>query len=215
VRWRLGDSFGEVPERVSGAEYAYHCEGQAADQQHALAHSSPLPIDIHDMTLCGEGPEVSRRDSVAISLSCEWRRPWSNRPHVRLPYSRALPSLTGRAAGVGPGERYLRPITPILQLVTIEYPPPDPDGRHSIRIDFNLGGDLPELDLGTGGASIGSIREQQLELSEGLQVVLFEDEGDEWMLVDAIVDRFNPQRDGSWIVRLDWSTFRRMPKPGR
>jgi hypothetical protein len=64
-----------------------------------------------------------------------------------------------------------------------QYPPPDPDGRHSIRIDFNLGGDLPELDLGTGGASIGSIREQQLELSEGLQVVLFEDEGDEWMLV--------------------------------
>jgi hypothetical protein len=71
-----------------------------------------------------------------------------------------------------------------------DYPPPDPDGRPSIRIDFNLGGELPELDLGTGGASIGSIREQQLELSERLQVVLFEDEGDEWMLVDAIVDRF-------------------------
>jgi hypothetical protein len=26
------------------------------------------------------------------------------------------------------------------------------------------------------------------------------------MLVDAIVDRFNQQRDGSWIVRVDWST---------
>lgn len=94
-----------------------------------------------------------------------------------------------------------------------ERPPPDPDGRPSIQIDFNLGGDLPELDLGTVGASIGSIREQKLELGEGLEVVLFEDEGDEWMLVDAIVDRFNPQRDGSWIVRIDWSTFRRMPKP--
>jgi hypothetical protein len=73
VRWRLGDSIGEIPERVSGAEHAYHYEGQAGDQQHPRAHSSPLPIDIHDMTLCGEGPVVSRRDSVAISLSCEWR----------------------------------------------------------------------------------------------------------------------------------------------
>ena len=96
-----------------------------------------------------------------------------------------------------------------------QYPPPDPDGRPSIRIDFNLGGDLPEVDLGIIGASRVSIEEQQLELGEGLQVVLFEDEGDEWMLVDATVDRFNPQRDGSWIVRIDWSTFRRIPKPGR
>jgi hypothetical protein len=47
-------------------------------------------------------------------------------------------------------------------------------------------------------------------------VVLYEDDGDEWMLVDATVDRFNPEGHygGSWIVRLDWSTFRRMPKPG-
>jgi hypothetical protein len=77
-----------------------------------------------------------------------------------------------------------------------------------------LGGDLPELDLGVVGASRESIREQQLELSEGLRVVLFEDEGDGWMLVDAMVDRFDPQGryGGSWVVRLDWSTFRRMPK---
>jgi hypothetical protein len=95
-----------------------------------------------------------------------------------------------------------------------EYPPPDPDGRPHIQIDFNLGGDLPEVDFGDVGASMGSIREQQLELTEGLKVVLFEDDGDEWMLVDAIVDRFNPQSSGSWIVRVDWSTFRRMPKPG-
>jgi len=95
-----------------------------------------------------------------------------------------------------------------------EHPPPDPDGRPSIKIDFNLGGDLPEVDLGIVGASMGSIREQQLELSEGLQVVLFEDGGYECMLVDAVVDRFNQQRDGSWIVRVDWSTFRRMPKHG-
>ena len=95
-----------------------------------------------------------------------------------------------------------------------EHPPPDPDGRPSIQIDFNLGGDRPELDLGRSGASLVSIEKQQLELSEGLQVVLFEDGGYEWMLVDAVVDRFNQQRDGSWIVRVDWSTFRRMPKHG-
>jgi hypothetical protein len=96
-----------------------------------------------------------------------------------------------------------------------QYPPPDPDGRPSIQIDFNLGGRLPELDLARSVASQVSIEKQQIELSEGLQVVLFEDDGIEWMLVDAIVDRFNPQRDGSWILRIDWSTFRRMPKPGR
>jgi hypothetical protein len=97
-----------------------------------------------------------------------------------------------------------------------ENPPPDPDGRPSIEIDFNLGGDLPEVDLGIIGASMLSIEKQQLELSEGLQVVLFEDDGFEWMLVDAIVDRFNPEGHygGSWIVRIDWSTFRRMDKPG-
>jgi hypothetical protein len=76
-----------------------------------------------------------------------------------------------------------------------------------------MGGDLPEVDLGIVGASMGSIREQQLKLSEGFRVVLFEDDGYEWMLVDAIVDRFNPQAN-SPIVRIDWSTFRRMPKPG-
>jgi hypothetical protein len=100
-----------------------------------------------------------------------------------------------------------------------QYPPPDPDGRPSIEIDFNLGGDLPEVDLGIIGASMLSIEKQQLELSEGLQVVLFEDDGFEWMLVDAIADRFNPQGGygygGSWVVRIDWSTFRTIPKPGR
>jgi hypothetical protein len=96
-----------------------------------------------------------------------------------------------------------------------QYPPPDPDGRPSIEIDFNLGGELPELDLARSVASLVSIEEQQLELSEGLQVVLFEDDGFEWMLVDAIVDRFNQQHDGSWIFRIDWSTFRTMPKPER
>jgi hypothetical protein len=93
-------------------------------------------------------------------------------------------------------------------------PPPDPDGRPSIQIDFNLGGEVPELDLGKVGASRRSIEEQQLEVSEGPQVVLFEDDADAWMLVDAVVDRFNPQRN-SPIVHIDWSTFRRIPKPGR
>jgi hypothetical protein len=95
-----------------------------------------------------------------------------------------------------------------------EYPPPDPGGRPHIWAVFDFG-DLPELDLGRLSSSMGSIKKQQLDLSEGLGVILFEDDGDEWMLVDAIVDRFNPQGGygGSWIVRVDWSTFRRMPKP--
>jgi hypothetical protein len=37
------------------------------------------------------------------------------------------------------------------------------------------------------------IREQQLELSEGLEVVLYLDDWHEWMLADATVDGFNPQ----------------------
>jgi hypothetical protein len=94
----------------------------------------------------------------------------------------------------------------------IEYPPPDPDGRPHVWHDFNMGR-LPEVDLGRKAGSTGSVREQQLELGEGHGVVLFEDDGDEWMLVGAIVDRFNPQRR-SWIVRVDWSSFRRVPKPG-
>jgi hypothetical protein len=115
---------------------------------------------------------------------------------------------------VGPGSDTSGPPPPILQPVTIEYPPPDPDGQPHIWHDFNMGR-LPEVDLGRKGGSAGSVKEQQLELGEGLGVVLFEDDGDEWMLVDAIVDRFNPQRNGSWIVRIDWSTFRRITKPGR
>jgi hypothetical protein len=96
-----------------------------------------------------------------------------------------------------------------------DYPPPDPDGRPHIWLDFNIG--TPhEWDLGRLGSSAGSVREQQLEFGEGVGVVLCDDDGDEWMLVDAIVDRFNPQGGygGSWIVRVDWSTFRRRPKPG-
>lgn len=61
---------------------------------------------------------------------------------------------------------------------------------------------------------MANIRKQQLELDEGVGVILFDDDGDEWVLIDAVVDRFNPLRD-SWIVRLDWSTFRDMAKPGR
>jgi hypothetical protein len=91
-----------------------------------------------------------------------------------------------------------------------ENPPPDPDGRPQIWLDFNVG--TPhEWDLGRLSSSAGSVKEQHLELGEGVGVILFDDDGDEWMLVDAIVHRFNPQRD-SWIVRIDWSTFRRIPK---
>jgi hypothetical protein len=97
-----------------------------------------------------------------------------------------------------------------------EYPPLDPGGRPHIWAVFDFG-KPPEVDLGDLGSSMGSIKTQQLELSEGLGVVLFDEyDENELMLVDAVVDQFNPQGGygGSWIVRLDWSTFRRMPKPG-
>jgi hypothetical protein len=95
-----------------------------------------------------------------------------------------------------------------------DYPPPDPHGRPHIWLDFSVG-ETPEVDLGRLGSSAGSVRRQQLELSEGLGVVLFDEyDEDELMLVDAIVDRFNPEW-GSWIVRVDWPTFRRMPRPSR
>ena len=109
-------------------------------------------------------------------------------------------------------------LRPILEAMDYpdDYPPPDPNGRPHIWLDFNIG--TPhEWDLGRLASSAGSVREQQLELSEGLRVVLFDEyDEDEWMLVDATVDRFNPQGHygGSWIARLDWSTFRRMDKPG-
>jgi hypothetical protein len=116
-------------------------------------------------------------------------------------------------------ERYLRPIAPILQPVTIEYQPPDPDGRPHVWFHFETGPGYPtEADLGDSIGCARSVEKQQLELSEGLALVLFEDEGDEWMFIDAIVDRPNPQSYypvSGWIVRLDWSTFRRMPKPSR
>jgi streptogramin lyase len=98
----------------------------------------------------------------------------------------------------------------------IEYPPPDPDGRPHIWHEFNMGR-VPEADLGRHAGSVGDIERYQIELGEGSEVVLYDDDGDEWMLVDATVDRFNPEGHpgGSWIVRLDWSTFRRMPKAAR
>jgi hypothetical protein len=96
-----------------------------------------------------------------------------------------------------------------------EHPPPDPDGRPYIYYPFESGSAL-EWDFGRSIGSVMDIREQQLEPSEGLEVVLYLDDGDEWMLVDATVDRFNPQGwyGGSWVARVDWSTFRRMPKHG-
>jgi hypothetical protein len=84
-------------------------------------------------------------------------------------------------------------------------------GRPHIWIVFDFGKES-ELDLGVAGGAMATIRKRQLELSEGVGVILFDDDGDEWVLIDAVVDRSNPQRD-SWIVRLDWSTFRDMAKP--
>jgi len=93
-----------------------------------------------------------------------------------------------------------------------EYPPPDPDGRPHIWIVFDFG-KTSELDLGECGGAMATIKKRKLDLSEGVGVILFDDGGDVCVLIDAVVDRFNPQRD-SWIVRLDWSTYRDMPKPG-
>jgi hypothetical protein len=83
-----------------------------------------------------------------------------------------------------------------------EHPPPDPDGRTYIFFHFE-GGERPEWDFGESMGTVTDIKEQQLEASEGLEVVGYYDDGDEWMLVDAIVDRFNPQGhyDGSWVAR--------------
>jgi hypothetical protein len=94
----------------------------------------------------------------------------------------------------------------------VEYPPPDPEGRPHISIVFDFG-KKSEFDLGRSGGAMDTIRKRHLELSEGVGVILFDDDGDAWVLIDAVVDRFNPQR-GSWIVRLDWSTYRDMAKPG-
>ena len=98
----------------------------------------------------------------------------------------------------------------------IEYPPPDPGGRPYIYYPFEMAGH-PEYDFGLSIGSVMDIEKHQIELGEGSEVVLYEDDGDEWMLVDATVDRFNPQGHygGSWVARVDWSTFRRVPKPGR
>jgi hypothetical protein len=105
-------------------------------------------------------------------------------------------------------------LRPILQAMTIETPPPDPDGRPYLYYHFG-GGQWPEWDFGESIGSIMDIEERHLEVSEGLEVVGYHDDGDEWMLVDATVDRFNPQGryGGSWVARLDWSTFRRLAKP--
>lgn len=95
-----------------------------------------------------------------------------------------------------------------------------------IRLNIHLPTRRAELTSGSSsisaGVRVGSRRrrrrdgnhqERQLDLSEGVGVILFDDDGDEWVLIDAGVDRLNPERD-SWIGRVGWSTFREMEKPG-
>jgi hypothetical protein len=60
----------------------------------------------------------------------------------------------------------LHDLSPPLD-VTIEYPPPDADGRPYIWIVFDFG-KTPELDL---GGTMATIRKRQLELSEGVGVI--------------------------------------------
>jgi hypothetical protein len=93
---------------------------------------------------------------------------------------------------------------------------PDPEGRPHIWIVFDFG-QASELDLGIAGNAMATIRKRQLELSEGVGVILFDDDGDAWVFIDAVVDRFNPQAiAGScgWIGRRFATTFRDMAKPG-
>jgi hypothetical protein len=96
-------------------------------------------------------------------------------------------------------------------------PPPDPDGHPYLYYHFEDGQGVREWDFGDSIGSVSDIKEQQLELSEGLEVVGYYDDGDDWMLIDVTVNRFNPEGryGGSWVARLDWSTFRRMAKPTR
>jgi hypothetical protein len=54
-----------------------------------------------------------------------------------------------------------------------DYPPPDPDGRPHIWLDFSVG-KPPEVDLGR-LSSAGSVRRQEIELGEGLKGVLLDD----------------------------------------
>jgi hypothetical protein len=72
-----------------------------------------------------------------------------------------------------------------LGFEAMEYPPPDPDGRPHIWIVFDFG-KKSELDLGDFGGAMATIRKRQLELSEGVGVILFDNDGDEWVLIDAV-----------------------------
>jgi hypothetical protein len=62
----------------------------------------------------------------------------------------------------------------------IEYPPPDPDGRPHIWTFFDFQMNESEVDLGEWGSSMGSIEKQHLEPSEGLEVIVFDDDGGLW-----------------------------------
>jgi hypothetical protein len=44
-----------------------------------------------------------------------------------------------------------------------------------------------------------------------MPIVVFEDDEDEWMLADAWVLQFDLERS-HWLARVDWSTFRRVPR---
>ena len=86
-------------------------------------------------------------------------------------------------------------------------PPPDPDGRAQIWLDFNAQG-IRDVHLGLAGTR-QSIESQGLRLAEDMPVVLFDEDGpNEWMLVDATVTRFDAAHN-RWTALVDWSTFRR------
>jgi hypothetical protein len=82
-----------------------------------------------------------------------------------------------------------------------------------VWLDFNASG-IEEVHLGLVGTRM-SIEQQQLELSEGQAIVVFDDDDpDEWMLADAVVGRYDTEEQ-RWNARVDWSSFRREPPGGR
>jgi hypothetical protein len=99
------------------------------------------------MTLCGEGPVVSRRDSVPISLSCEWRaleQPTRVRFRTaELVVRRGLLMRLGVPVGLTQHPDEHRPERPILLAVDQELG----DARVAVGTadDLLLAGDLCRL----------------------------------------------------------------------
>lgn len=81
-----------------------------------------------------------------------------------------------------------------------------------IYVDFNDFG--PHIGLGFNG-TLRDLSIQRIRLTHGMPLVLYDDDGDESMEVDAVVEyhpnaAFGPQMQ--WRARVDKSSFRRRPR---